>query len=68
MTSEWLFNHFIPPKLLNPPKQISGYAPEHQMFCHLISTIAMWTSGGVSTSDAVQIGMASNNGEWPVRS
>jgi len=24
-------------------------------FCRLVSTIAMWTSGGVSTSDAVQI-------------
>jgi len=26
----------------------------HQMFCRLISTIAMWTSSAVSTSDAVQ--------------
>jgi len=29
MTSELLFNSFIPPqKLLYPPKQISGYAPD----------------------------------------
>ena len=27
MTSEWLFNSFIPPKNLYPPKQISVYAP-----------------------------------------
>ena len=26
------------------------------MFCRLVSTIAMWTSGGVSTSDVVQVG------------
>ena len=32
MTSERLFNSFIPPrKLLYPPKQISGYAPEAQV-------------------------------------
>ena len=27
MTSERLFNSFIPPKTCIPPKQISGYAP-----------------------------------------
>jgi len=36
MMSEWLFNSFIhPQKLLYPPKQISGYAPEiDNEFCH----------------------------------
>jgi len=28
MTSERLFNSFIPPKTFIPPKQISGYAPD----------------------------------------
>jgi len=33
MTSERLFNSFIhPQKLLYPPKQISGYAPEQLLF------------------------------------
>ena len=31
MTSEWLFNSFIPPKNLYPPKQISGYAPAYDV-------------------------------------
>jgi len=31
MTSEQLFNSFIPPKNLYPPKQIFGYAPDTRL-------------------------------------
>jgi len=36
MTSERLFNSFIPPKTFMPPKQISGYAPgvDQIMMCY----------------------------------
>ena len=30
LTPERLFNSFIPPKKLIPPKQISGYAPDEE--------------------------------------